>query len=116
MTDPFTEFDLSRLPREGGVSLAQRGGGDGERQGDQVHRDQRHHRLGAGGGECPPDRHVERPLQPQDLQLLLRDRRGAAEHQVHPGHAALLVQADDRQQAGPHIPAGPAGAQPRLQT
>ena len=73
---------LLRLPRAGGVPQPQRGGGDGEWQGEQVHGDQRHHRLGAGGGECPPDRDVECPLQPQDIQLLLRGRRGPAQHQV----------------------------------
>ena len=67
------------------------------------------------------DHHVERPLQPQHLQLLLWGRGGSVDHQVqstntnskksifcskqvHTRHVALLVQPDDFAQAGQNIP------------
>ena len=47
--------------------------------------------MGAGeeGGSHGGD--VERPLQPQHLQLLLCRRRCTAHHQILKGHASLLV-------------------------
>ena len=47
--------------------------------------------MGAGEEGGPHGGDVERPLQPQHLQLLLRRRRCTAHHQVLKGHASLLV-------------------------
>ena len=47
--------------------------------------------LGAGEEGGPHGGDVERPLQPQHLQLLLCRRRCTAHHQVLKGHASLLV-------------------------
>ena len=80
-----------------------------------------HSGLGAGGAGDALDHHVERPLQPQHLQLLLWGRGGSVDHQVqstntnskksifcskqvHTRHVALLVQPDDFAQAGQNIP------------
>ena len=47
--------------------------------------------VGAGGAGGAPHPHVERPLQPQHLQLILRHRGGTADHKVLPRYAAILV-------------------------